>query len=159
MSSTRTVAAPATIARGIVRFLKLTDGQKLSCVNQVEVEVIGETAECYRVVYPRKFKKANMALCNTDLIRKDDATRTLTYTEFPHTTDEVNSDKAAYYGIVIYDEDGDETVRQTTVEVVETCGHHHRLRFPAGFAAEYPEACREWVHAESENPLVEIQAD
>lgn len=135
-------------------------GQLMSAYREVTVKVLEETPESFRVVYPTRFAKKFPDLCESNIVLKSDAKRSLTYTVFT-ATDELPPDGPMTYarfttdvmiprsGMLCFGEES------ADVFIVAETDSHYRVRFAAAFARAHPHLCSEWVSKNSTFTKVE----
>lgn len=152
-------------ARGVIRiytggWMEVEGGITPAFVDG-KIDILYETPESFRVEYSARFKRKHAKLCTSDIVRKDDKQRKVSYTLFT-ATDELPPHgpvKHATYtiGVLIPRHGGLEiTSRKADVLIVEETDTHYRLRFAAAFAKKYPNLCAEWVRKAGNDPKIEI---
>lgn len=152
-------------ARGSLRiktggFMSVEGGIIVARV-KTNVDILYETPESFRVEYSTKFKEEHPGLCESNIVRKDDDKRELSYTRFIATF-ALPADcgvKHALFTIKVLiplKSSIRNGTKKADVLIVEETETHYRLRFAAAFAKEHPNLCNEWVRKDSTDPKIEI---
>ncbi len=116
----------------------------------IEVVVLEETPDSYKVSYPADLPVDLAKFCASDIIAKGDTNFDLTYTVFSATFDpgNVTSGKEATFTVLTFTKcDRGLLVDNKTAKIliVDETATFYRLLFDRDFAKEFPQLCREWV--------------
>jgi hypothetical protein len=124
-------------------------GGMMASTVDTEVTVLSESPDSFTVKYPRWFTRKHPELCESDVIRKNDFRRELTYSRFLAANQspplELRVATLRQRVRVKRSNGSNFAALDTEVYIAEETQTHYRLRFTESFAQKRPYFCREWI--------------